>query len=109
MLLIITELSITAWTSNCYNLSYCFIFKQGLIKKFKPLKGNDSVSLVGPIHFESVNEANRVRQRVSTPNWYFLLEMCTIFGISPPTLGVLKPPASRHIKTQAKHLKRKRA
>ena len=33
-----------------------------------PLKGNDSVSLVGPIDFETVNDSDRVRQRVSTSN-----------------------------------------
>ena len=58
-----------------------------------PLQGNNSVSLVGPFDFESIDASDRVRQQVSTPNWHFLLEACTIFDISTPTLGLLKPPA----------------
>ena len=63
-----------------------------------PIHGKDSVSLVGPFDFESLTSANRVRQRIHHSNWALLMEACTLFSISPPSLGLLKP-SHRHNNT----------
>ena len=63
-----------------------------------PLHGKDSVSLVGPFDFESLNSENRVRQRIHHSNWVLLIEACTLFSISPPTLGLIAP-STRHKNT----------
>ena len=63
-----------------------------------PIYGKDSVSLVGPFDFESLTSANRVRQRIHHSNWALLMEACTLFSISPPSLGLLKP-SHRHNNT----------
>jgi hypothetical protein len=60
-----------------------------------PLRGPDSIALVGPFTFEHVSAYNRVRQRVHNSNWELLIEACTLFRISHPTLGHGIPP-SRH-------------
>lgn len=72
-----------------------------------PLRGNDSVSLVGPITFDALNSANRVRQRVHRSNWVLLMEACIIFGITTPTLGQSIP--SLRPRNQRTQRKRKRS
>ena len=70
-----------------------------------PLRGHDSIALVGPFAFEQISTYNRVRQRVHNSNWELLIEACTLFRISPPTLGHSIPP-SRHGR-QHKTIKKK--
>ena len=56
-----------------------------------PLRGKDTITLVGPFSFEIITESNRVCQRVHMSNWYLLIEACNLFGISPPSLRILQP------------------
>ena len=66
-----------------------------------PIHGKYSVSLVGPFDFESLTSANRVRQRIHHSHWVLLMEACTLFSISLPTLGTLTP-SHRHNNTYSR-------
>ena len=59
-----------------------------------PLQGKDTASLVGRFRFAPIDASNRVHQKISSSNWYLLTESCTIFGIMPPTLGIIEPVSS---------------
>ena len=58
-----------------------------------PLRGKDTISLVGSFQFVPINVSNRVRQLTSNSNWNLLEEACTLFGIKPPTLSILRSPS----------------
>ena len=73
-----------------------------------PLGGNKTVSLVEIFDFENIDASNRRLQRADSSNWYLLLKVCTLFGILPPTIGILKPKAIIARTAQSQRHKRKR-
>ena len=56
------------------------------------INGSDPVTLVGPFHFEPINESNRVGNKVYYDQWRSLTTAYKLHGILPPTIG----PNSTH-------------
>ena len=68
-----------------------------------PLHGPDSIALLGPFDFQSCNETNQLRRKLSQNILSKLSSICASNGLHPPSLGSLPPS-----RPMPKRYKRKR-